>query len=101
VTPPMGSTTGFISPDLGTNGVMKSGYVVTLSAENALGVVTMSTVTPCNGTPAPSTSYFAKADPGSPGDTGTRYFGTDTRGTIFVSTTTSVANPIVITTPLQ
>jgi type IV pilus assembly protein PilA len=101
VTPPAGSTSGFISPDLATNGVAKSGYFVTLAAEKATGVVTMSAVTPCNGTAAPSTSYFAKADPESPGGTGTRYFGTDTRGTIFVSTTTPVANPIVITTPLQ
>jgi type IV pilus assembly protein PilA len=101
VTPPTGSTNGFISPDLSTNGVTKSGYVVTVAADGAAGVVTMSTVTPCNATAAPSSSYFAKADPATPGGTGTRYFATDTRGTIFVDSTTTVANPIVITTFLQ
>jgi type IV pilus assembly protein PilA len=96
VTPPPGSASGFVSPDLSTNGVTKSGYVVTLAADASPAVTTMPSVTPCNLTAAPSTSYFASADP----VTGTRYFATDTRGTIFVSTAT-VLNPIVITTILQ
>jgi prepilin-type N-terminal cleavage/methylation domain-containing protein len=98
VTPPTGSTAGFISPDLSVNGVTKSGYIVNLAAEPA--AVVMSTVTPCNATPNPVSSYFAKADPATPGGTGTRYFATDTRGTIFVDAAT-IANPIVITTFLN
>ena len=33
----------------------------------------------------------------TPGGTGTRYFGTDTRGTIWQDSTGAVANPIVAT----
>src|SRR6184192_738126 len=32
---PTGSSQGFISPDLKTNGITKSGYTVTLAADNA------------------------------------------------------------------
>ena len=35
--PPTGSTAGFISPDLNTNGVSKSGYIVTLAADTGAG----------------------------------------------------------------
>jgi type IV pilus assembly protein PilA len=99
-TPPAGSNNGFISPDLRTNGVTKSGYVFALAADAASGVLTLSAVTPCNGTAAPSNSYFASAYPVTSGATGTRYFATDTRASIFVSNAT-IANPIVITTFLQ
>jgi prepilin-type N-terminal cleavage/methylation domain-containing protein len=101
VKPPAGSTQGFISPDLKTNGVTKSGYTVTLAQDAASGTATMSSVVTCNAAAAtPATSYFAKADPVTPGGTGTRFFGTDTRGTIFYSTAT-VANPITVTTVVQ
>ena len=97
---PTGSNQGFISPDLKSNGVTKSGYVVTLAADKAAGTTTM-TVTACN-TPAtaPSSSYFASADPVTLNGTGTRYFATDTRGAIFYSAAT-VANPITVTTTVQ
>src|ERR1700692_1502318 len=39
--PPAGSTAGFISPDLSTNGVIKSGYQVNLAADAAAVVVTL------------------------------------------------------------
>src|SRR6202158_4311575 len=38
VKPPAGSTQGFISPDLSTNGVTKSGYVLTLAKDATAGV---------------------------------------------------------------
>lgn len=101
VKPPAGSNQGYISPDLKSNGVTKSGYIVIIAKDGAPGVVDMSTVTTCNaaaGTPA--SSFFAKADPVSTG-TGTRHFATDTRGTIFVDPTTTVANPITVTTVVQ
>src|SRR5580765_7490795 len=64
VLPPTGSNQGFISPDLKANGVVKSGYVVTLDADKAAGTVPMTAVTPCNAaTGALSSSYFASADP--------------------------------------
>ena len=98
---PAGSNQGFISPDLQSNGVTKSGYVVTLAVDLAPGTAAMSPVAACNA-PAttPSSSYFADADPITPGGTGTRYFATDTRGTIFYDVVT-IVNPITITTTLQ
>jgi type IV pilus assembly protein PilA len=99
---PAGSTQGFISPDLKTNGVTKSGYVVTLAKDATSGVTSIGTAAgTCNasaGTPA--SSYFAKADPVTPGGTGTRYFATDTRGTLFFSTAATVANPIPAATTI-
>src|SRR4029077_9810456 len=64
VKPPQGSNQGFISPDLKSNGVAKSGYFVSIAQDGASGVQSMSSVTTCNGsTTTPASSYFAKADP--------------------------------------
>jgi hypothetical protein len=41
----------------------------------------------------PRSSFWAHADPATPGGTGTRYFATDTRGTIFYDAA-ALANPI-------
>src|SRR5262245_29532368 len=90
---PTGSSQGFISPDLKSNGVAKSGYYVTIAKDGSSGVANM-TVTTCNSsTGTPASSYFANADPVTPGGTGTRYFATDTRGTLFYDSAT-LANPI-------
>jgi len=101
---PAGSSQGFISPDLNANGVTKSGYVVTLAKDGAAGVTDIGTAAAtCNVSAGqPASSYFAKADPATPGGTGTRYFATDTRGTIFQKTTAAIANPIpAAETPVQ
>ena len=96
VKPPTGSNSGFISPDLKVNGVVKSGYTVTLAKDGATGTTDIGTAAgTCNasaGTPA--SSFFANADPVTAGGTGTRYFATDTRGTLFYTTAATVANPI-------
>jgi len=95
VKPPAGSSQGFISPDLKSNGVAKSGYFVTLAADGSSGTVPMSAVVTCNASAGvPTSSYWANADPVTPGGTGTRYFATDTRGTLFYATAGAVANPI-------
>ena len=97
---PSGSTQGFISPDLNKNGVQKSGYTVTLAKDKTNGTADMSATT-CNasaGTPA--SSFFANANPITAGGTGTRYFATDTRGTMFYDAA-AVANPITVTTVVQ
>jgi type IV pilus assembly protein PilA len=93
---PAGSTQGFISPDLNANGVTKSGYNVTLAKDGTAGVTDIGTAAAtCNASASvPASSYFAKADPVTAGGTGTRYFATDTRGTIFFSTAATVANPV-------
>jgi prepilin-type N-terminal cleavage/methylation domain-containing protein len=69
---------GFISPDLSTNGVMKSGYEVTIG--DATGAADV--VNDCNGTMSRS-GYWATALPATVGQTGTRGFGAGTAGTIF------------------
>ena len=93
---------GFISPDLKSNGVTKSGYKVTLAKATtgvAVGVIA-DVCSPVVG--APWSEYWAGADPLTPNGTGTRYFATDTRGTIFASTVGPIANPIPTTaTPVQ
>jgi prepilin-type N-terminal cleavage/methylation domain-containing protein len=98
-TPPAGSNQGFISPDLKANGVVKSGYKVSIAQDATAGVATMA-VTTCNGAKTPASSYFANADPVTKGGTGTRFFATDTRGTIFFDAAT-IANPITVTTVVQ
>jgi len=101
VKPPTGSNQGFVSPDLKSNGVTKSGYNVTLAQDGASGTTAMSSVTTCNAAAStPASSYFAKADPVTAGGTGTRFFATDTRGTIFYDAAT-IANPITVTTVVQ
>jgi prepilin-type N-terminal cleavage/methylation domain-containing protein len=81
--PPAGSNQGFISPDLSTNGVIKTGYVVNVGADVNAVTVTPASQT-CNGASADAvSSYFAEAHPVTVGSTGQRSFGTDSRGTIY------------------
>jgi prepilin-type N-terminal cleavage/methylation domain-containing protein len=86
---------GFISPDLSSNGIMKSGYQVTLA--DATGAADV--VNDCNGTMSRS-GYWATALPATVGQTGTRGFGTGTAGTIFF--TNNGTDPTeTSTSPLQ
>src|SRR5262245_38401882 len=93
---PAGSSQGFVSPDLKSNGVIKSGYTVTLAKDGSSGVTDISSpASTCNASAGqPASSYFANAGPVTGGGTGTRFFASDTRGTIFFSTAATVANPI-------
>ena len=66
----------FISPDLGSSAsVTKSGYTVSMTGSTATG-------TACNGATNLASGYHAWADPVS-SSTGTRYFFTNTTGTIW------------------
>jgi hypothetical protein len=49
----------------------------------------------CNDNANALASYFAGAEPVTLNGTGSRYFGTDERGTIFQNTADVVPNPIV------
>ncbi len=85
-------TTPFISPDLGAAAsVTKSGYVVQMTglAAPAPGAQ----VPACNGVVAAALqgSYWANAVPSAPQSTGTRYFWTNTLGTIFQNLTAPIA----------
>ncbi|HEY7290911.1 MAG TPA: prepilin-type N-terminal cleavage/methylation domain-containing protein [Vicinamibacterales bacterium] len=86
---PTGST-GFISPDLSTSSVVKSGYLVNLAAATT---TVASTTDACNGSWKPTSSYYAKAEPTALNATGTRAFSTDPRGTIFQKVNSATADP--------
>jgi type IV pilus assembly protein PilA len=99
---PAGSTQGFISPDLAQDTTTKSGYLITVVQDP--GAATVGTAaSACNGGGQPYASYEATADPVTPGSTGTRYFATDTRGTIFFSNTATFIGAAIpaAATPLQ
>ena len=69
----------FISPDLGAAATaVKSGYTIGMTGSSATG-------TACNGASNLASGYHAWADPLST-STGTRYFFTNTTGTIWQST---------------
>jgi prepilin-type N-terminal cleavage/methylation domain-containing protein len=95
--PAVGSTQGFISPDLGSNGVIKSGYIVALQADADPGTQPVGTAAAtCNGSVMnPVNAYFSSATPVVFGRTGTRYFASDKRGALWQDETAAVANPIV------
>jgi type IV pilus assembly protein PilA len=81
----------FISPDLDTTGVLKSGYRVTLGA--GVGALIGAAV-PCNDTAAWTvSSYYATAVPQTLNGTGTRAFASDSRGTVFQSLNTVTPPP--------
>jgi prepilin-type N-terminal cleavage/methylation domain-containing protein len=86
VLPPAGSTSGFISPDLNVNGVIKSGYLVNLQAAGGAAVVTLAANT-CNASANDAVAgYYAHTEPVTVGSTGQRSFATDTRSTVFQDT---------------
>ena len=100
---PTGSSQGFISPDLNANLVVKSGYKVSIAADT--GSQNIGSTTVCgNAVTQPVSAFFAKADPVTAGGTGTRYFATDTRGTIWQDSSATIAPPITAsatTVPVQ
>jgi type IV pilus assembly protein PilA len=86
----------FISPDLASNGVIKSGYTHTVQKDAAPGVTDVGSIaTTCNASSSqPASSYYASAVPITLNGTGTRYFATDKRGTIFADPAAAISNPI-------
>ena len=92
---PRGSVAGFISPDLATNGALKSGYTFTLAPNGSEDTVEIS-IPSCNDAASPrATSFFTSATPTIEGVTGDRFFATDTPGTIYQHTG-EIANPIPV-----
>ncbi len=84
--PPIDGGGGFVSPAMGSDPAVKSGYTMTLTA----GPVAVESSTSCNGIPAGSLvrTYFVGADPLTAG----RHFGVNGGQTIYES-----AAPVVIT----
>ena len=93
--PPVGALGAFVGADLRTNGVVKSGYRITLEKDGTDGVAAIETPdATCNApSAAPVSSYFARAEPVDP-QPGSKYFATDARGIIYTSGD-PIANPIV------
>ena len=88
---------GFISPDLGSSdSVTKSGYIVVLGQGQTTTVVLAKAAT-CNNAADSEGSYFANANPVTPNGTGSRYFGTDERGTIFQDTALPLTKALLTT----
>jgi prepilin-type N-terminal cleavage/methylation domain-containing protein len=100
-TPSVAGTPAFISPDLKTTGIVKSGYIVNVAG---VGAVPVGTPAACNAG-AMNVGYWAETHPNVLGSTGSRSFGTDTRGTIFVdvsgATFTVVTVAAATAVPLQ
>jgi prepilin-type N-terminal cleavage/methylation domain-containing protein len=89
----------FISPDLEKADVVataKSGYTVDVTDNADAGNRdVLASASTCNAAAAASRAmYFVGADPVSRGQTGTRSFASDHRGTIYYNNTAALANPI-------
>src|SRR4051812_31975837 len=81
-TAPVANGQAFISPDLASDPTVKSGYTVALGAA---GAAATPGVTSCHTVPlAVFPGYGSNADPVST-STGTRFFASDARGTMFFS----------------
>jgi type IV pilus assembly protein PilA len=102
--PPVGSASAFISPDLKTNGIAKSGYNITVAAGATLLPSTLAANT-CNVAAADAVpTYFVNGTAVAQGATGQRSFGTDQRGTIFADNTGTPFTAALVTAstnPLQ
>jgi hypothetical protein len=102
--PPANTTSAFISPDLKTNGVLKSGYLVNVGPGAVVAPAVLAANT-CNVSAVDALpSYFADAHPTVVGSTGQRSFGTDQRGTIFgnnLGAAFTAATVTASTSPLQ
>jgi type IV pilus assembly protein PilA len=106
---PPGSRAAFISPDLSTNGVRKSGFIVNLQAlpagceevgqnssacDNATASVVTGAANTCNlAAAAAASGYFSEAHPSIVGSTAQRSFAIDTRNTIYVLNTGATIAP--------
>jgi len=86
-TPPPGSDSAFLSPDLTqSDPLQKSGYVIQLG-----GTVKTDGVPTCNGV-VPLEKYYATADPANPGHSGIRSFGTNSDRVIYGDVATYSGN---------
>ena len=86
-TPPAAGGASFISPDLGAGAtVTKSGYDVTMA-----GAAAAAAPASCNAG-ALVGGYYATANPQTLGTSGTRYFWTNTSGTIYQDLAAAIAD---------
>jgi prepilin-type N-terminal cleavage/methylation domain-containing protein len=96
--PPTNGGQGFISPDLGANdSVVKSGYTVVLANGTDPAAVEVRPDGANCSAGASTSNYFASATPVTINGTGSRYFGTDERGTIFQDTALALTDVLLVT----
>ena len=87
---PLSGGAPFISPDLSASDTVdKSGYTTTMAEGSDAANANASMPDTCSGDGADTTvsTYFATSDPVTPGGTGSRYFWTNTLGTIYFDLT--------------
>jgi len=80
-TPPLSGGDAFIGADLNVNGVIKSGYVISLAA-GANSVAVRTSAISCIG-PTSFSTFLASATPATVGQSGTRAFATNNSGAIY------------------
>jgi type IV pilus assembly protein PilA len=86
---PIGGGPAFITSDLSTTGVIKSGYALAVAAGTDSTVMTPSAAT-CNGGTDTIASFYAHTEPSSVGSTGQRSFATNESGTLYQLATGAV-----------
>jgi prepilin-type N-terminal cleavage/methylation domain-containing protein len=97
---PLTGGTPFISPDLSVAASpSKSGYGITMVGTNP---TTPAINDACNGVAAGTLDggYYGNANPTSAGSTGTRYFWTNTLGTVYQDTAAAIAHNNGTTAPM-
>ena len=98
------SNVGFISPDIASNGVLKSGYVTNVGLGTGAVTITPAAET-CNGANDDAVDrYYAETHPAAHGSTGQRSFGTNQKGTIFQDAAGATFTATAVesaTTPVQ
>lgn len=93
--PAPGNNQAFVGPEIGHNGIMKSGYILEVQRDGLVGVADVgSPAETCNSSVGqPVSSYFVHGDPASPGITGIRFFAADPRNTIYTDSI-PITNPL-------
>jgi type II secretory pathway pseudopilin PulG len=90
--PPRGGA-AFISPELATTNIVKSGYRISVQPAFDASLVLPRADT-CNGSTSDAVSaFFATAEPDDPGSSGRRYFAVDAAGAVYQSTR-PISNPL-------
>ena len=100
-TAPTTGGTPFISPDLGVSAspVTKSGYSIVHVGPVANPAATLDSCNAMGNAATLAAGFYANANPLSSGSTGTRYFWTNTLGTVFQDTAGPIAHNFVATAP--
>ena len=101
---PVSGGAPFISPDLSAASVVdKSGYQVLMAPGDDSAAAASTGPLTCQGNDADTTvsSYYATGNPVTFGSTGSRYFWTNTLGTIYADVTTEILDEAGNAAPMQ